>query len=294
MLTNSGSRLILRTQEPDASTYARLYAASMITANDIAAQDADEHQYAVLHCDSERMGLFSMIVLPWPAPLPVVVEEEVEGVVAEPPQVSRHPDLPAIQLAGTILKVAFARPLDFPGVAATIDEIVDVNVAIPTSHRTAEALFQAGNRVQRLAAHGIAITTLVEEQRHNPAYVHHLHELQNAVAPDWPDPERVPFTPVTFDDFARRLEHATHAQPDAFFIAQAGSRYIGYCGLSALGTAVHPDYRNQGVATAIPARTTPTVCPGYRRHGHWWRDWPYQCHPRMAGNHDTVGRRCPP
>jgi hypothetical protein len=79
MLTNSGSRLILRTQEPDASTYASLYASSMITANDIAAQDANEHQYAVLHCDSERMGLFSMIVLPWPAPLPVVVEEEVEG-----------------------------------------------------------------------------------------------------------------------------------------------------------------------------------------------------------------------
>ena len=61
----------------------------------------------------------------------------LEGVVAEPPQVSRHPNLPAIQLASTILKVAFARPLDFPGVAATIDEIVDVNVAIPTSHRTA-------------------------------------------------------------------------------------------------------------------------------------------------------------
>jgi GNAT superfamily N-acetyltransferase len=106
-------------------------------------------------------------------------------------------------------------------------------------------------RVQHLAARGIAITTLVEEQQRNPAYAHHLHELQNAVAPDWPDPERVPFTPAAFDDFARRLEHETHAQPDAFFIAQASSRYIGYCGLSALGTAVHPDYRNQGVATAL-------------------------------------------
>ncbi len=41
MLTNSGSRLILRTQEPDASTYAKLYAASGITANDIAGQDAN-------------------------------------------------------------------------------------------------------------------------------------------------------------------------------------------------------------------------------------------------------------
>jgi GNAT superfamily N-acetyltransferase len=106
-------------------------------------------------------------------------------------------------------------------------------------------------RVQQLAARGIVITNLVAEQRHNPAYLRHLHELQNAVAPDWPDPERVPFTPVVFDDFARRLERETHAQPDAFFIAHASSRYIGYCGLAALGTAVHPDYRNQGVATAL-------------------------------------------
>ena len=106
-------------------------------------------------------------------------------------------------------------------------------------------------RVQHLAACGIVITTLVDAQRHNPAYLHHLHELQNAVAPDWPEPERIPFIPVAFDDFARRLEHATQAQPDAFFIAQAGSLYIGYCGLFALGTAVHPDYRNQGVATAL-------------------------------------------
>jgi GNAT superfamily N-acetyltransferase len=47
-------------------------------------------------------------------------------------------------------------------------------------------------QVQQLAARGFVITTLVEEQQRNPAYVNHLHELQNAVAPDWPDPERAP------------------------------------------------------------------------------------------------------
>jgi hypothetical protein len=40
MLTNSGSRLMLRTQEPDASTYAKLYAGSGITTNDIASKVA--------------------------------------------------------------------------------------------------------------------------------------------------------------------------------------------------------------------------------------------------------------
>ena len=65
---------LIRTQEPDASTYAKLYAASSITATDIAGQDANEHQYAVLQCDGQRTGLFSMIVLPWPAPLAVTTE----------------------------------------------------------------------------------------------------------------------------------------------------------------------------------------------------------------------------
>jgi hypothetical protein len=51
-----------------------LSTASGITANDIAGQDANEHQYAVLQCDGERTGLFSMIVLPWPAPLLIPVE----------------------------------------------------------------------------------------------------------------------------------------------------------------------------------------------------------------------------
>lgn len=74
----------------------------------------------------------------------------LEGVVAEPPQVSRHPDLPALQLGGTILHIAFARPLDFPGVEATIDEIAEVNVAIPTNHRDAEKLFRPGNRVRAI------------------------------------------------------------------------------------------------------------------------------------------------
>ena len=72
----------------------------------------------------------------------------LEGVIAEPPQVSRHAELPTVQLAGTILKVASARPLAFAGAVATIDEVVDVNVAVPTGHRDAEKLFQAGNRVR--------------------------------------------------------------------------------------------------------------------------------------------------
>lgn len=68
--------------------------------------------------------------------------------MAEPPRASRQPELPSIQLAGTILRVSFGRPADFPGIAATIQETVDVNIAIPTSHGDAERLYRQGNVVR--------------------------------------------------------------------------------------------------------------------------------------------------
>jgi hypothetical protein len=73
MLTNSGSRIVLRTQEPDASAYAKMYADKGITAADIAGQDPEEHQYADLTCHRKKTTIFSMITLGWPAPLELTV-----------------------------------------------------------------------------------------------------------------------------------------------------------------------------------------------------------------------------
>jgi hypothetical protein len=44
--------------------------------------------------------------------------------------------------------VTYARPTDFPGLAATITETVDVNVSIPTNHQDAEKLYRQGNVVR--------------------------------------------------------------------------------------------------------------------------------------------------
>jgi hypothetical protein len=46
------------------------------------------------------------------------------------------------------LRVIDASPADFPGLAATITEIVDVNVSIPTNHQDAEQLYREGNIVR--------------------------------------------------------------------------------------------------------------------------------------------------
>jgi hypothetical protein len=85
----------------------------------------------------------------------------LEGEVAEPPRISRHPDLPSIQLASTILSISFGRPADFPGIAATIQETVDVNIAIPTNHADAEKLYRQGNIVRVVGQ----LDCRMEEQR---------------------------------------------------------------------------------------------------------------------------------
>ena len=69
MLINAQSRIVLRTQEPDATVYGRQYAASGLTAIDIANQDPHEHQYAVLQCAGQPAGPLSMRPLAWPAPV---------------------------------------------------------------------------------------------------------------------------------------------------------------------------------------------------------------------------------
>lgn len=71
MRINAQSRVILQTGEPDASIYARQFAAAGITAADISGQPPRVHQYASLLCDGQPTGLFSLRPLPWPLPEPL-------------------------------------------------------------------------------------------------------------------------------------------------------------------------------------------------------------------------------
>lgn len=68
LMVNAENRVIIRTQEPDASSYARHYAASGISATDISGQDASEHQYARFAIAGSPMPLCSIKPLPWPTP----------------------------------------------------------------------------------------------------------------------------------------------------------------------------------------------------------------------------------
>lgn len=71
-LTAISNRILLRTQEPDATLYARHYAESGIAAADISGQEPREHQYAWIGVEGKLTRLFSMRPLPWQPPLELV------------------------------------------------------------------------------------------------------------------------------------------------------------------------------------------------------------------------------
>lgn len=71
MLQNSASRLILSTNEPDASVYARQFPGSDLTPADIDGQQFLEHQYAVFSGD-HKAEVCSIRPLMWPTPVQAV------------------------------------------------------------------------------------------------------------------------------------------------------------------------------------------------------------------------------
>jgi GNAT superfamily N-acetyltransferase len=79
--------------------------------------------------------------------------------------------------------------------------------------------------------------------------------LYNAARQGWPDPDPGPETPRTPAQLRDR--HYIAAQEhrigiEQCFLAACGGRYVGFTG--ALGTAVHPAFRGQGIATALKLR----------------------------------------
>jgi len=103
-----------------------------------------------------------------------------------------------------------------------------------------------------LRARGIDVTTLADVRRLDPQYLQKFHELYRAAREGWPDPDPDPSgsIPVPLEQIQSWLEPARG--PEAFFIARDKDRYVAFTSF-AIGTAVHPDYRRQGIATLLKA-----------------------------------------
>jgi len=109
--------------------------------------------------------------------------------------------------------------------------------------------------IGQLALKGIRISTLARERVSDPDCIDKLLDLHNAAQLDWPDPEAARFRPATYETFAARVDREASDRPDALFIAVEHGTYIGYSGMFAMGTAVRPEFRNRGVATALKVHT---------------------------------------
>ncbi|HWQ14607.1 MAG TPA: hypothetical protein VNL77_17555, partial [Roseiflexaceae bacterium] len=69
------------------------------------------------------------------------------GMVAEPPRFVRHPELPDILLASTVLDVTMERPSPITHSRAVTVERMRVRVAVPVDHQHATLLYRPGNTV---------------------------------------------------------------------------------------------------------------------------------------------------
>lgn len=107
--------------------------------------------------------------------------------------------------------------------------------------------------VEQVAARGIVIDTVLEERRRNPQLAQQLHELYNAAQSD-------AYQPLSFQAFAQRMDEPA-ILPNCFFLARQGEQYIGLSALARMEaapeqavqrwTGVRPEFRRQGIATAL-------------------------------------------
>ena len=116
---------------------------------------------------------------------------------------------------------------------------------------------------ERVAGHGIAITTLAAETRPREHIWREIYALDSSAALDIPEID--PFTPMPYEVFISHYLDGPHIIPEAYFLARDGERYVGLCRLFRNAeepdileqefTAVDRAYRGRGIAMALKLKT---------------------------------------
>ena len=134
----------------------------------------------------------------------------------------------------------------------------------------AVALPPADEVRQMIERHGLRLTTLAAELAAHPSESHaswqKLRDANQAAQFGWPDPDPTPNgsppEAETADQFRERSA-AVGMIEEACFVAASGDAFVGYSALTLTdearlqagsgGTAVRPEYRGLGIATALKA-----------------------------------------
>jgi GNAT superfamily N-acetyltransferase len=146
-----------------------------------------------------------------------------------------------------------------------------------------------------LTAQGIEFTTLLQEGRDEQFWTK-LTDLQQAAVIGWPDPDPDGVMTIPTGDEVRRMFDSWRTTSDTFFLAKADGVFIGYTALGpdhnapeAIGTgptAVRPEYRGRGVATALK-----TLALTHARHQGWRTAVTRSASPAMIRVNEKLGFR---
>jgi GNAT superfamily N-acetyltransferase len=106
---------------------------------------------------------------------------------------------------------------------------------------------------QALSAKGFVMTTLKKELESDRDPIDKLAQLYRLVRRGWPSPDPTWQLDTSTENLRARL--TTVKYPEHFSIMTVKDEYIGFTSAKDLawGTGVHPEYRNQGIATYLKA-----------------------------------------
>jgi GNAT superfamily N-acetyltransferase len=146
----------------------------------------------------------------------------------------------------------------------------------------------------RLAAEGIAITSLAAEGVDDPALLRRVHDLYLACLGDIPTAGAT--TRIPFAQFVAREIAAPNALPDACFLAVAGGEYVAMCAfvrdpgqptaLAGRMTGCLPAWRGRGITRALKLRMARYA----KEHGFATiRTWNSAANVSMRHINETIG-----
>jgi mycothiol synthase len=221
-----------------------------------------------------------------------------------------HPDCRRQRIASALLETILvaARSMSAATLQArTLDDRTDSlqflhERGFAETHRMIELRLNLGNAdftsqaslQHRLMAQGVEFTTLDREE--GAGFWSKLTDLQRAAVNGWPDPDPDGKDTIPTEDEVRRQFASWQATPDSFFLAKCDGLLIGYTQLRPDNdnpeaivtgpTAVRPEYRGRGVATALKV-----LALSYAREQGWQIAATNSASPAMIRVNEKLGFR---